>query len=89
MPHKQEFKSACCDILDGVKLRAVVYGPTATWKIKYSNLNSNDNRKPVYADGQEIKKRRVAQEQAQAQAVAAEAGLVAARETEERLYSGR
>jgi hypothetical protein len=59
-----------------VKLRAVVYGPTATWKIKYSNLNSNDNRKPVYADGQEIKKRRVAQEQAQAEADAAMANLV-------------
>ncbi|KAF2436821.1 hypothetical protein EJ08DRAFT_654992 [Tothia fuscella] len=62
-----EFKSACCDIMDGIKLQAVVYAPTTTWRTKYSNLNSNDNRKPVYADGQEIKKRRMAQQQAEAE----------------------
>jgi hypothetical protein len=64
---QQEFKSACCDVLDSVKLKSIVYGPTQAWKTKHANAISNDGRDRVYKLGKKAK----AEEDAEIEAAAA------------------
>jgi hypothetical protein len=42
-------------VLDSVKLKSIVYGPSQTWKTKHSNAVSNDGRDRVYKLGKKAK----------------------------------